>query len=357
MSSLAYESISAFWLCRKKLISLHRTANMTKRNKTSIVFVGSGAIATALGNILAQDEDYLVTLLSIEKDVIESVNAEHVNEKYFPTVRLSPLLRATEDKSVLGSADMVFLAIPSVTIVEYLTHNRENLSPEAILVNLAKGFGNERDIIPDCLAQILHNPLATLKGPSFAREIINRQPTAFTLASENEDLFDVFDELFDNTTIHLDYSTDVRGVEYASILKNIYAIIIGIVDAHYDSPNLRSLVLTLAINEMRTLIGRFGGREETMFHYCGFGDFTLTALNDLSRNRTLGLLIGKGFFTSNISDKVVLEGRIAVNVLCEKLSVHEGICAQFPLITELHKVFNQEYDIKNFVSRILRRHN
>jgi glycerol-3-phosphate dehydrogenase (NAD(P)+) len=92
-----------------------------------------------------------------------------------------------------------------------------------------------------------------------------------------------------------------------------------------------------------------------MFNYCGFGDFTLTALNDLSRNRTLGLLIGKGFFTNNISDKVVLEGRIAVNVLCEQLSGQDKACASFPLITELHQVFNQEYDIKNFVNRILSR--
>lgn len=330
---------------------------MTIRNKPSIVFVGSGAIATALGNIMAYDEDYLITLLSVEKDVVESINEEHINGKYFPSVGLSPLLRATEDKNILKTAHMVFLAIPSVTIVGYLSENRSYLNPEAILVNLAKGFGNERDTIPDCLSQILPNPLTTLKGPSFAREIINRQPTAFTLASDNPGLFDQFVELFDNTSIYLDFSTDVRGVEYASILKNIYAIVIGIVDAHFDSPNLRSLVLTLAINEMRLLICRFGGKEETMFNYCGFGDFTLTALNDLSRNRTLGLLIGKGFFNSNISDKVVLEGRIAVNVLCEQLSGQEGACAQFPLITELHKVFNQEYDIKNFVSRILRRHN
>ncbi|MDP3463135.1 MAG: 2-dehydropantoate 2-reductase N-terminal domain-containing protein [Bacteroidales bacterium] len=320
----------------------------------NIVFVGSGAIATALGNILAADEDYQVVLLSIEQDVIESVNEEHVNKKYFPIFKLSPLLRATDDKTVLLKAKIIFLAIPSVTIVDYLRENQHLINPKAILVNLAKGFGSERDIIPDCLGPFLKNTLATLKGPSFAREILYRQPTAFTLASKDEGIYEVFTELFENTTIYLDYSNDVVGVEYASILKNIYAIVIGIVDAQFDSPNLRSLVLTRAINEMRSLISRFGGREETMFNYCGFGDFTLTALNDLSRNRTLGLLIGKGFFTSNISDRVVLEGRIAVNVLCDQLSGQEGACVQFPLMTELHKVFNQEYDINNFVSRILR---
>lgn len=326
---------------------------MNGKNKLNIVFIGSGAIATALGNILASDEDYLVTLLSIEEDVVSSISDEHVNRKYFPNYALSPLLVATADKKVLSDADVVFLAIPSVTIVSYLKENKQLVNAAAILVNLAKGFGNEHDTIPFCLGKFMTNPLATLKGPSFAREIIHRQPTAFTLASKDESVFEVFSELFDNTTIHLDFTTDVVGVEYASILKNIYAIVIGIVDAQYDSPNLRSLVLTKAINEMRSLISLFGGQEHTIFNYCGFGDFSLTALNDLSRNRTLGLLIGKGFFTSNISDKVVLEGRIAVNVLCEQLYARDDKAPAFPLMTELYKVFNEEYDIKNFVNRII----
>jgi glycerol-3-phosphate dehydrogenase (NAD(P)+) len=192
-----------------------------------------------------------------------------------------------------------------------------------------------------------------MKGPSFAREIINKQPTAFTIASGTNESFETVKELFDGSPIYLDFTTDVKGVEYASILKNIYAILIGIVDANFDSPNLRSLVLSKSINEMRRLMSYFGGNENTLFNYCGFGDFSLTALNDLSRNRTLGLLIGKGFFTQGISEKVVLEGRIAVNVFYELL--HD--CCQpdhnYPLMAELYKVFNEDYDIKKFVGRIL----
>jgi glycerol-3-phosphate dehydrogenase (NAD(P)+) len=142
-------------------------------------------------------------------------------------------------------------------------------------------------------------------------------------------------------------------VEYASILKNIYAIIIGIVDANFDSPNLRSLVLSKAINEMRQLIKTFGGQEETIFKYCGFGDFSLTALNDLSRNRTLGLLIGKGFFSQDISEKVVLEGRIAVQVFYEELEKQQLTGLNYPLMAELYKVFNSNYDIGKFVNNIL----
>ena len=128
----------------------------------------------------------------------------------------------------------------------------------------------------------------------------------------------------------------------------------GIVDAHFDSPNLRSLILTKAINEMRYIISKFGGKEETLFNYCGFGDFSLTALNDLSRNRTLGLLIGKGFFTTGITEKVVLEGTIAVNVFINEIAKKRQIKTKKLMISELYKVLNDEnYDIKNFVNQIL----
>lgn len=327
------------------------------KNQTQVVFVGSGAISTALGNILAADEDLNVHLLSIEQEVIQSINEQHVNSSYFPHLQLHPLLKASDNKQLLTAADVIFFGIPSTTIAGYIVENKDFINHQAILVNLAKGFGPNHQLLPDVIAGLVSNPVVVMKGPSFAREIINRQPTAFTISSENVATFDMFRDLFEGSTIYLDFTNDVRGVEFASILKNIYAIVIGIVDANFDSPNLRSLVLSKAINEMRRLMVRFGGRNETIFNYCGFGDFSLTALNDLSRNRTLGLLIGKGFFTQGISEKVVLEGRIAVNVFYDLLQAEQAKMSEFPLMHELWKVFNETYDIKKFVGEILREEN
>jgi len=328
---------------------------MNKSDKQNlIVFIGSGAISTSLGNILADKQELDIVLLSIESDVVDAINTQHTNQKYFPNFRLHEGLRATDDKNILRQADFIFLAIPSVAIVGYLSANQEYISQNAVLVNLAKGFGNEFQLIPDWVSANMPNVMASMKGPSFARDIINGQPTGFTIASIHTGCFPAFAEVFDRSIIHLDYSTDVQGVEYASILKNIYAIVIGIVDANFDSPNLRSLILTKAINEMHSLILLFGGKSETMFNYCGFGDFSLTALNDLSRNRTLGLLIGKGFFTKDISEKVVLEGRIATNVFYEQLSKTIDVDSAYRLMSELYGVFNKDYDIKSFVDRILK---
>jgi len=322
-------------------------------DKIKICFVGSGTISTALANVMAQKPNHEVFLLSVEQEVVDSVSNDHINRKYFPNVILHKSLKATFDKNILTEADIIFFGIPSNVVVSYVRENKLLIGEEALLVNLAKGFGENQKTIPQCLAKEVPNQVFSLKGPSFAREIINNLPTAFTLASKRNKHFELFGKIFQGTTIYLDYSTDVMGVELASILKNIYAIMVGIVDAHFDSPNLRSLILTKAINEMRFIIDKFGGEELTMFNYCGFGDFTLTALNDLSRNRTLGLLIGKGFFTDYISEKVVLEGKVAVNVFVEEIAKKRGIKTKNLMMKELYKVFNDEkYDINNFVSNI-----
>ena len=320
-----------------------------------IVFIGSGAIATALGDVLAQKNKDEIYLLSIEDEVIEMINTMHVNTSYFPKCKLNENLKATSDKNVLTEANVIFLAIPSTAVVGYLQENKDYINPTALIVNLAKGFGSGDQIIPDSIKSFIFNPFMTLKGPSFAREIINRQDTGLTAATTDETLYKIITDVFDDTPIRTDFTTDITGVEYASILKNIYAIVIGIVDANFDSANLRSIFITMALNEMRQLMTIFGGEEATMYNYCGFGDFSLTSLNDMSRNRTLGLLIGKGFFNSCMSDSVVLEGRIAVDVFYKKLIDNQIDTNNFPLMSELYHVLNERnYPTRNFIKRILK---
>ena len=320
-----------------------------------IVFIGSGAIATAIGDVLAEKNKDEIYLLSIETEVIEMINTMHVNTSYFPKCQLSENLHATDDKNVLLEANVIFLAIPSTAVVGYLMENKNYINPTALVINLAKGFGSGDQIIPDSVNSLIFNPFMTLKGPSFAREIINRQDTGLTAATKDESLYKIITDVFDGTPIRTDFTTDVTGVEYASILKNIYAIVIGMVDANFDSANLRSIFITMALNEMRRLITTFGGEERTMYNYCGFGDFSLTSLNDMSRNRTLGLLIGKGFFNSCMSDSVVLEGRIAVDVFYKKLVDNNIDISDFPLMNELYHVLNDKnYPTRNFIKSILK---
>ena len=318
-----------------------------------ITFIGAGAIGTALGNILASKTKYPVIIHSIDDEAVYSITHNHLNPKYFPSIQLDPKLIATTNNQVILDSSLLFLAIPSGTIVEYLESIREYIPEKAILVNMAKGFGVEHKTICECLQQRFPNPVCTLKGPTFAREIITLLPTGFTLGYSNDIQVDLFQKIFSNTSIYLDFTPDITGVEILSILKNIYAIVLGIVDAQFNSPNLRFLILTKAFREMRRILVHFGGSEETLFTYCGYGDFTLTALNDLSRNRTLGLLIGKGFFTEHVSHELVLEGKTAVNIFYKQLSKSLSVEEQFPIVAELYKIFNNSYDISAFVNAIV----
>ncbi|MDP1623760.1 MAG: NAD(P)-binding domain-containing protein [Bacteroidales bacterium] len=318
-----------------------------------ITIIGAGTIGTALGNILAESGQDDILLHSIEQQVVEDINRSHINSKYFPTLKLHPNLFATTDDKMLESSKIIFLAIPSVVMIDYLKKLQIHLRPDTILINLAKGFGVGNRTILEGLKEQFPNPLCTMKGPSFAREILNRSPTGFTLGYQDPDHILIVRTLFRNTNIHLDFSDDIRGVEILSILKNIYAVVMGIVDAQFNSPNLRFLILTKAFQEMRKVLLSFGGRSDTLFNYCGIGDFTLTSLNDLSRNRTLGLLIGKGFFTEHVSHELVLEGKTAANVFYQEISKTMVVEDHFPIIAELYRIFQSNYDISLFVNKIL----
>jgi len=321
----------------------------------NICVIGAGHFGTAFGNMLTNGGKYHVTLLSVEENVVKSINETHYNLSYFPHVELSKSLTATTDDNVLLDADIIFIAIPSYIVVEYINKVKHLIKENAVIVNLAKGFNKDSETtIIESLEEIVTNQVCSLKGPTFAREVINNVPTAMTLGARDEELFDYFKVIFGDTNLSLDYSSDILGVEVLSILKNIYAIVIGIVDAHFNSPNLRFFIFTKAFNEIRGILKEYGGNEETLFNYCGLGDFALTSLNDLSRNRTLGLFIGKGFLKKDISNDIVLEGKVAIDVFCQERYSIETIKDKYPIMGEMYKVFSEpDYEMSDFVWKII----
>lgn len=319
-----------------------------------IVIIGSGSIGTAMAQALANNNKLDTTILSIESDVIDEINHLHRNSKYFPGFLLASEVKAVSDKSILNEADLVFLALPSVAVIPYIRENASLLSPQVVLVNLAKGFDREGQTISEGLLKEFPFGVVAMKGPSFAKEMINGSPTAFTIGCKDNKIWPLFEEVFANTQVYLDFSKDIKGVELLSILKNIYAIAVGMMDAQFNTANMRFLFLTRAFNEMRSIHILFGGKKSTMFKYCGFGDFGLTALNDLSRNRTLGLLIGKGYFTEQISEKVLLEGRLAVNIFCGQI-IHSRHLDTFPIMSGLYHIFSGQTDVSEFVEQMLQK--
>ncbi|MBA2840132.1 glycerol-3-phosphate dehydrogenase (NAD(P)+) [Methanococcus maripaludis] len=318
----------------------------------NIGIVGAGSFGTALGNVLSMNKNNMVTLIARNSDVVTQISTFKVNNRYFPHVKLNDSLYATCDKIMIASSDILFLAIPSNSVLEYVKNYKDIINKNTIIINLSKGFGGGGSTIIEELKNIVDNPLVSLKGPTFSMELINNVPSGFTCASK-EKYFKKIEDIFENTNVHLDFSEDVKGVETISSLKNIYAIYIGIVDAHFNSANVRFLALNQSFNEMKKILLLLGGNEETLFKYCGFGDFGLTALNDLSRNRTLGLMIGKGFFNKSDHNSVILEGIRSVNIIYKKIP--EEKLGEFTIISSIYDLFNDNISLSEFTNNLLKK--
>ena len=222
---------------------------------------------------------------------------------------------------------------------------KEYISSSQLIVNLSKGIFKNGQTIVDFLNEVLKSKnIVSLKGPSFAVEIMQRANTLLTLGYTDVNQFKIVKTVFNNTRIYLDITQDIRGVEILSVIKNIYALLIGVVDAKYNSPNTRFMFMTKVFSEIRILNKEFGGDLDTVFLACGLGDVSMTSLNDLSRNRTLGLLIGKGFFNSDYkSNTVVLEGLNAINTIYD-LS-NEELKKDLPLLTKIYSFFKNKENI------------
>ncbi len=313
----------------------------------NIYIIGAGAFGTAIANQLAFNTANSVCLICRSRAQATEIMEKHTNLRYFPNKMLHKSLQASASVDRLSNADIVFMALPTAALQENISILKKAISNTALVVNLSKGIFKNGHTLVDYLKEALGSTnVVTMKGPTFAVELINNEHSLFTLGYKTKAQFDLISDLVDKTNIHIDHTTDIKGVELLSALKNIYAIVIGIVDAQYDAINTRHMILTKAFSEIRILLKALGGKEQTVFLGCGYGDFGLTALNDMSRNRTLGLLIGKGFYNSDvIKSNVVLEGLRTIDLISEATDV--AIKNQLPLFNKLEYFFrNKESKFK-----------
>jgi len=311
----------------------------------NILVLGGGSFGTAIANELSVNTENNVVLFSRSQKKVDEINSFHTNKSYFPNKHLTKFLLATSDKNEIKKADVVFIALPSNVIIERFLVLQSYLNEEALFVNLSKGLFPEGLTIVESIQKKLGiMNIVTLKGPSFAVEVMEHADTLLTLGYSTHQQYEIINKIIKNTSLHIDCTTDIRGVEVLSVLKNIYALVLGVVDAKYNSPNTRFMILTKAFSETRMLLKSLGGADDTLFLSCGFGDLCMTSLNDLSRNRTLGLLIGKGFFSSEYkSNSVILEGLNAVNLVHSLPLDH--IVDNLPLLNKLHSFFDSKATI------------
>ena len=324
-----------------------------------IAVIGAGSWGTALA-VVAARAGHEVRLWSRNETVIDSINREHVNSEYLVGSAVPISVTATADitKAAEG-ADLVILAAPSHATRGLLTALVPSLHSELIIVSATKGIEIETgkrisQVACDVVPEPNRPRFVCLSGPSFAREVVERHPTAVVAASQDSGAARVVQaELsFDNLRIYT--NNDVIGTEVGGSVKNVMAIAAGMVDGLGFGANSIAALITRGLAEMTRLGLSEGAKLETLMGLAGLGDLVLTCTGSLSRNRFVGHELGKGRSLEEISTGMheIAEGvktTLAVKQLADRLGV------EMPITNEVHAVLYEQKSVLDATHELMTR--
>ena len=305
--------------------------------------IGSGSFGTALANVLAQSHDE-VMLWGRDEALIGAVNERHENTTYLPGIPLAKNIRGTVSlEEALRESGMVVSATPSHATRDVMKRALPFLPHRVPVVTVSKGIENETlmtmtELLEDCLPDDFHPYIAVLSGPSFAKELAMRMPTVVTIAAHWERIAQRCQKALTTETFRSYTSKDVVGVQMGGALKNVIAIAAGIADGLGFGHNARAAIITRGLAEITRVAVRLGANPLTLSGLSGMGDLVLTCTGELSRNRRVGLELGKGRSLEEILKdmKQVAEGvktARSARDLSRKTGVELPICEQVYCIT------------------------
>lgn len=303
--------------------------------------VGLGNWGTALANHLA-NKGYDVLGWEKNPQVVESINATHVNAIYQKDVVLCKNLKATSNISDLKDSDMILLVVPSFalnSVIPQLPINDDMLIVSAIKGLERNSLKTPIDYVLSTFNNVNKNNCAVLSGPSFAADIVRFRPCGVVSAGFCEDTAKKVANIFTSESMRVYFSTDPVGVEIGAVVKNVIALASGVCDGMELGESAKAVLITRGLTEMVRLGVAVGGQEKTLFGLSGIGDLILTATCDTSRNRTVGKRLGKGESLQNIIDTL---GSVAESVTTT------------PLVLELAKKHNVSMPIAEEVNKLLK---
>lgn len=325
----------------------------------NIGVIGAGSWGTTLADLLAK-QGHSVMLWAYEQDLVERMQQSHMNDLYLPSFTLDANLSFTSDLvEAVSGREMLLLVSPSQVMRSILQEAEPHIAADTLLVSAAKGVENSTlmimsEVIEEVLPSEKCQRIAYLSGPTFAREVAAEIPTALTVAADSEEIATFVQELFSCEYFRLYRQDDVIGVELGGALKNVIALAAGVCDGLGYGYNTRAAVITRGLEEM-TRIGLAKGAKRTTFSgLAGMGDLVLTCTGDLSRNRTVGLEIGRGRKLAEILKgmKMVAEGvktTLSAYQLAQKLGV------EVPIIEQMYLILNEDKDPRTAVRELMQR--
>lgn len=267
------------------------------RGASRVAVLGAGSWGTALAVQAARNGLHTV-LWGRDAAAIAQMRASYRNARYLPDLPLPEALQFSDDlAATVRDAQLVLIVVPSHAFPDIAREIAPHLPPDAGVAWATKGFepGSGR-FLHEVAEEIFGSgtPLAVVTGPSFAREVAQGLPTAVTVHSEDADFAQDVADVLHGPTFRAYTGDDVQGAELGGAMKNVLAVATGVADGMQLGLNARAGLITRGLNEMLRLNKALGGKPETLMGLAGLGDLVLTSTGDLSRNRRLGLALGRG---------------------------------------------------------------
>ncbi len=321
--------------------------------------IGAGAWGTALATLLAGKGND-VTLWMYETDLAAETERLRENRTYLPGFTLPANLRVTSSlEQATKGMPFVLSVVPSHTVRAVTKQLVPFLSRDAVIVSASKGIEIETlmplsEVFKDVLPGAFHSRLCFLSGPSFAKEVAQKFPTAVALASYDQQAGKKVQEIFSDGTFRIYTNSDVIGVELAGSIKNVIAIAAGVLEGLGYGYNTMAALLTRGLAEMARLGVAMGAAPRTFSGLAGMGDLVLTCTGGLSRNRTLGTRLGKGEKLSDIMAglKTVAEGVKTAKAARELAKRHN---VAMPVVEEVYQLLYEGKDPKLAVRDLMSR--
>ncbi|MDK2922279.1 MAG: glycerol-3-phosphate dehydrogenase [Desulfonauticus sp.] len=327
--------------------------------RIKIGVLGGGSWGTTLANMLAEKQDLEVELWVREPDLVDEIKEKRENSWYLPGIRLNDNLKVSSDlKEVVRYKDYYLVVVPTQFIRQTLIQVKDLFPMSPTIICASKGIeiaslSPLSKVIEESLAE--KKPVyAILSGPSFAKEVSLKLPTAVSLGCANEQIGKRIQRIFSNNYFRVYYNSDYLGVELGGALKNVMALAAGIADGLGFGHDARAALITRGLAEMSRLGVALGARERTFMGLSGMGDLVLTCTGDLSRNRQVGLRLGKGEKLKEIIDsmRMVAEGvktTEAVYKLAQKIGV------DLPITSQVYAILYEGKDPREAVSKLMLR--
>lgn len=323
---------------------------------TRCAVVGAGAWGTALANHLAR-VGHQIRLWAYEEDVADAVTRTHRNTRFLPEAEIAPSITAsTVMREVVEGAEVILMVAPSHVTRAIAEMVSPHLPPNPLVVVASKGIEQHTlALMTTVVAEVLHAkaPVA-LSGPSFAVEVARGQPTAIVAASDDRSCAEQVQQLFHSPTLRVYTQDDVTGVELGGALKNVMAVATGIAEGLELGFNARAALITRGLAEMTRLGVALGASAATFAGLAGMGDLVLTCTGHLSRNRAVGIEIGRG---ATLEQALAGRDTVAEGVITTRsaraLAGRYGV--RMPIVDAVYSVLFEEMAPRDAITELMSR--